>query len=155
MPCVARWPGKIPADSIFDKITSTMDLLPTAAHLAGAKLPKNKIDGKNIINVLTGKTRQSPYNEFYYYRTQKLEGVSDGRWKLIFGKLYDIVNDPGEKNDIAKQYPEKVKELTGKMELMKKKLGHGNQKGSEQRPAGWVENAKPISKGREGQPLAD
>ncbi|MHC4111867.1 MAG: hypothetical protein ACYSUY_12390 [Planctomycetota bacterium] len=33
-------------------------------------------------------------------------------------------------------------------EWMKKKLGHGNQEGSEQRPAGWVENAKPLSRDR-------
>jgi arylsulfatase A-like enzyme len=148
VPCVARWPGTIRAGSSFDKITSTMDLLPTAAYLAGEELPKKTIDGKNIIDILTGKTMHSPYEEFYYYRTQKLEGVSDGKWKLIHGQLYDIEADPEETHSLAKQYPEKVTELTEKIESMKAKLGHGNQEGSEQRPAGWVENAKPLSRDR-------
>jgi arylsulfatase A-like enzyme len=48
MPCVARWPGRIPAGSTSDQICTTMDLLPTLAKLAGAKLPDTTIDGHDL-----------------------------------------------------------------------------------------------------------
>ncbi len=47
-PTIAYWPGNIPAGTVCDEIAGTIDILPTLAHLAGAELPKNKIDGKNI-----------------------------------------------------------------------------------------------------------
>src|SRR5205809_1995710 len=47
-PFVARWPGKIPAASVCREPAMTIDFLPTLAKLAGAELPKNRIDGKDI-----------------------------------------------------------------------------------------------------------
>ena len=48
VPTIMRWPGKIPAGSVCKEVAAACDLLPTFAKLAGAELPKNKIDGKNI-----------------------------------------------------------------------------------------------------------
>ena len=45
MPCLMRWPGKIPAGRVSDELCSTVDLLPTLAALAGAALPAKAIDG--------------------------------------------------------------------------------------------------------------
>src|SRR5215208_3868293 len=48
VPFVARWPGKIPADSVCREPAMTIDVLPTVAKIIGAELPKRKIDGKDI-----------------------------------------------------------------------------------------------------------
>ncbi|MHC4354012.1 MAG: sulfatase family protein [Planctomycetota bacterium] len=54
-PCVMRWPGKIPAGGKCDELTSTLDLLPTLAKLAGTKAPDDRIiDGKDIWPLMAG-----------------------------------------------------------------------------------------------------
>ena len=56
VPCIARWPGKIPADSVCAELATTMDLLPTFAKLARADLPSRvAIDGKDIYPLLAGR----------------------------------------------------------------------------------------------------
>ncbi|MEE9370133.1 MAG: sulfatase, partial [Sedimentisphaerales bacterium] len=47
-PCIMRWPGKIPAGAVCSELSTAMDILPTFANLAGAKLPRKRIDGKDI-----------------------------------------------------------------------------------------------------------
>ena len=42
VPMIARWPGRIPADSTCSALASTMDFLPTFCALSEAKLSKNK-----------------------------------------------------------------------------------------------------------------
>ena len=86
MPCIARWPGKIPAGIVRDDVTTMMDILPTVAHLAGTHPPDDRvIDGFDILPILTNEPNaESPYDErgfFYYYREQ-LQAVRSGPWKL-------------------------------------------------------------------------
>ena len=65
VPCVVRWPGRIPAGTSSDAITSTLDVLPTLAHLAGANPPADrKIDGKNIWPILSGKAGPMAGHQF-------------------------------------------------------------------------------------------
>ncbi|MEQ2006904.1 MAG: sulfatase, partial [Limisphaerales bacterium] len=46
VPCLVRWPGTIPAGSASDELTSTLDLLPTFAALAGTRPPADRtLDG--------------------------------------------------------------------------------------------------------------
>ncbi|MHC4744518.1 MAG: sulfatase family protein [Planctomycetota bacterium] len=53
-PCIMRWPSKIPPGVVCNEIATTMDLLPTFAYLAGAKLPEGRaIDGKDIRPLMT------------------------------------------------------------------------------------------------------
>ncbi|MCP4711638.1 MAG: sulfatase, partial [Planctomycetes bacterium] len=50
VPCIMRWPGRIPQGTVCDKMAATIDLLPTLAAVTSAPLPKNKIDGVNILS---------------------------------------------------------------------------------------------------------
>ena len=60
VPLLARWPGKVPSGSESDALISQIDLLPTFAAVADAKLPENAvIDGVNQLPVLTGKSKDS------------------------------------------------------------------------------------------------
>ncbi|HEU5115934.1 MAG TPA: sulfatase, partial [Isosphaeraceae bacterium] len=85
VPCIARWPGRIPAGKSSDQLTTSMDLLPTFARLANVDLdPDRPIDGHDITPILTAKPEaRSPYDAFYYYAADRLDAVRSGRWKLF------------------------------------------------------------------------
>ncbi len=91
-PCIMRWPGKIPAGTVCDKMASTIDLFPTFAFLAGAKLPDHKIDGVNIWPLMAGVPGAEPRKEYaFYYPTRRgwqLQAVRKGKWKLHFPHPY-------------------------------------------------------------------
>ena len=80
-------------------------------------------------------------------------GISDNKWKLLINHkdgstaLYNLGNDIGEQHNVAEENPEKFAELFAGIKNMRKILGHGKLKGSEQRPAGWVEHPKPLVEG--------
>lgn len=152
VPCLVRWPGRVPAGRVSNQLLSTIDLLPTVANLCGSRLPKRKIDGLDASELITGKTDVSPRKEFwYYYRKNSLEAVRRGNWKLVFthpgrtyegqasghggfpGKapedhaisagLYDLRRDPGERYDVSAEYPEQVAALEKLAEAARTELG--------------------------------
>ena len=71
VPCLAWWPGKIPAGSVCKELATSMDLLPTFAELAGVEPPQDRvIDGKDIWSLLAAKEgAKTPHENFFYYRT--------------------------------------------------------------------------------------
>ena len=113
VPCVMRWPGQIPAGTTCSELVSTIDILPTMAHLTDSALPEQKIDGKNIFPIMTGETgAKSPHDLFYFYNGNKLESARSGQWKLRIIKdepfLYNLDDDIGETSNLAKGFPEVV-----------------------------------------------
>ena len=139
-PCIIRYPNKIAKGRSIDVPMMTIDILPTIAHLTGAHLPDNKIDGKNIWNVWTGKSKTSPHEAYYfYYHVNELHGIRYGKWKMYFphryrtlngregGKngqpadyeyltfdqieLYDLENDISETINVASKHPEIVAKI--------------------------------------------
>jgi arylsulfatase A len=129
VPCVAYAPGRIPAGRTIDAITTIMDVYPTFAGLAGARVSaKQVLDGKDIWPLLSGKPQAKiPHNEFFYFvRHGVLAGVRQGRWKLLkqMGKveLYDLTVDVGESNNLASKQPEIVKQLVARMEQFESKI---------------------------------
>jgi len=126
-PCIARWPGKIPAGAVCREVCGTIDLLPTFAGLVGAKVPMDRvIDGRDIRPLMFGRPgAKSPHKAFFYYRGNNLEAVRSGRWKLCRRKkteLYDLKADISEKHNVADEYPEIVKRLTDIMEDFDREL---------------------------------
>ena len=166
VPCVVRWPRKIPPNTKSSAITSTLDILPTFAAIAGAHPPKDRIiDGKNIWPILSGKNNNHPRDAFFYYQMDQLQAVRSGKWKLTlameskkrnWGKpegkkelaLYDLKNDIHEDNNVAESNPQIVKKLQSFAESARKDLGDLNLKGKGQREAGWVDIASPRLKGK-------
>ncbi|WP_442482329.1 sulfatase family protein [Aeoliella sp. SH292] len=152
VPCVARWPGKIPAGTKCDELTSTIDVLPTVAALIGAEVPSDRtIDGKNLWPLLTGEAdAQSPHESFYCYYDGELRAVRDRQWKLhlphqyrtldgraggtggatveysqarIGEELFDLKNDPGETANVAEKHPEIVERLREMAATARRDLG--------------------------------
>ena len=129
--CIVKYPGKIKPGSTSTKAWSTLDMLPTLAHLAGAKLPANPVDGKDVWELVSGKPGAKNPHEYYAFSTgPNFEAVmtGDGKWKMhlphgyrqvvkagndgaageyrqveIGLALYDIDNDPDEKQNVLEK----------------------------------------------------
>jgi arylsulfatase A-like enzyme len=95
-----------------------VDMYPTLAGLAGASLGKTKpLDGTDVWATIS-EGRPSPRTEIVYNVEPFRAGIRQGDWKLIWRtllpsavELYDIRQDPSEKNDMAAGNPEKVAAL--------------------------------------------
>lgn len=82
VPCIAHWPGKLPAGRTSDALAITADLFPTALAAAGIESPKNVVlDGRDLLPVLRGKSA-SPHEVIFSHGGDKISGVRDARWKL-------------------------------------------------------------------------
>lgn len=100
VPTIAWWPGKIAAGTATDEITSMMDVLPTFAGLAGAKLPERKIDGADLWPLLSSKGDiKGPHDVFYFFRGFKLEAVRSGPWKLQLAGADNPQKNAAKKGD--------------------------------------------------------
>ncbi len=138
VPCIMKWPGKIKPKSVSNKIASTIDFLPTIAAITNSELPKEKIDGVNILPLMLNDKNANPRDEFWYYYYSDLIAVRKNEWKLFFpckqrsyegmkpgadgypGKtwqrkidfeLYNLNKDVEEKFNVIDKYPEIVSEL--------------------------------------------
>lgn len=97
VPCLTRWPGKIPAGTVCDELAATIDVLPTVAHLINGTLPDHPIDGKNIWPLMTGAAdAKSPHDYYCYYWGNELQAIRSGDWKLHFPHAYrSLTGAPG------------------------------------------------------------
>ena len=101
VPCFIKWPGRFPAGTTLNGIVSHEDWLPTFAAIAGApdikerlleggvelngRTYRNHIDGYNLLDYLTGKTDQSPRNEFIYLNdAAEIVAIRVGDWKATY-----------------------------------------------------------------------
>ena len=131
LPCIVRWPGKVPAGRSSDAVFATIDFLPTFARLCGFEAPKDRrIDGIDQTDLLMGKT-ETGRKTFYFDRA----GIRFGKWKYLRAKahfygyareddrpeaeeLYNLKKDIGERENLAEKYPEilaKLRKLTEEM----------------------------------------
>lgn len=124
VPCIVRWPGKVPADRVSADLFATIDLLPTFANLCGFEVPNDRrIDGIDQTDLLLGIAQQGRPH-FYYHDA----GVRQGKWKFLKAdahfhnyaidddrlpndELYDLEADLGETKNLAQQFPERVARL--------------------------------------------
>jgi arylsulfatase len=101
VPTAIRWPGVIKPGTIFNDIFAHEDMLPTLLAAAGdanvkpallkgmkvADKPfKVHLDGYNITDALSGKSR-SPRQEFFYFNDDgSLVGLRYDQWKVVFAE---------------------------------------------------------------------
>src|SRR5262245_4619463 len=139
VPKIIRWPGKVPAGVIANGIVQHHDWLPTFLAMAGepdvveklkkggykanGKTFKNHIDGFNLLDYITGKTKESPRKIFFYFSDDgDVIAVRWENWKVVFleqrkagtlgvwlepftklraPKMYNLRTDPFEFADIT------------------------------------------------------
>lgn len=135
VPAIIRWPGTIKPNQVSASLATTMDLFPTLASIASAKLPADhQLDGYNILPMLKGE-KETIRELVYFYNQSNLYAIRKGAWKAHFTTkpsysqepalphdpplLYNLEKDPSEKYDVSKDHPEIIAML--KMEFEKHK----------------------------------
>ncbi|MEZ6045647.1 MAG: sulfatase [Planctomycetaceae bacterium] len=126
-PCIAWWPGTIPAGTSSAELGSTMDLYVTSIKLAGGTVPEDRpVDGYDLTPVIK-ENSAGPRDIMYYYRGQRLMAIRKGPWKAHFmtqaayGQrepvvenppvLYHLEIDPSEQHNVSADHPEVIAEL--------------------------------------------
>jgi arylsulfatase A-like enzyme len=135
VPFIVRWPGRA-KQGVSAALIDQVDLLSSLADLAGQQVPPDAApDSFNVLPALLGQSKQA--------RDHLVEHASAlslmvGEWKVIEPKrgaartagnetgnllqpqLYNLAQDPGEKNNLASQYPERVKAMLARLEQLRK-----------------------------------
>lgn len=109
VPAFVRWPGKINAGIITQQAAITMDWSQTILSLGGAKAYKEfPLDGINLLPVLTGEKKN--IERTLYWRTvqrMRQKAIREGNWKYLQDEqgeyLFNLISDPGEKNDVKEK----------------------------------------------------
>lgn len=117
VPLIVRWPGRVKPGKTTHRLTAAYDYMPTLAEVMGVKVPEGK-DGQSFLPTLMGKPQS---DRGYIVVNQAV--ISDG-WKLVSEKgqflLFNLRKDPGERDEVAAEFPEKVAELKA---IFKKEVG--------------------------------
>jgi arylsulfatase len=164
VPCIIRWPGKVPPASVCHEMAINFDFYPTIANLAGAEIPNDRvIDGKDISDLMMAKPQaKTPHEAFFYYTGNRLSAVRSGNWKLklrttlqeeteygkienpqtpIEPKLYNLLVDMGEQKSVLNDHPDVVKRLMSLAEQARQDPGDARRNvapGKNVRPVGHI-----------------
>jgi arylsulfatase len=132
-PLIVHWPDGISGrGELRRQVGHVIDLMPTCIELAGAKYPETykgheilPYEGISLVESFTSgdsgtddlRTRR------LYYEHQATRAVRSGDWKLVADRevnvepfimdweLYNLAEDRSETNNLAGEYPDKVREL--------------------------------------------
>ena len=120
VPCIVVWPAKLPAGTAYDLPLSTLDLVPTFVEAAGGNADSiDGLDGVNMVPYLDG-TKDNRPHQTLYWKMESRGAIRDGDWKLLRfpdrpAELFNVVDDPGEQQNLAGLHPELVKSLYRKL----------------------------------------
>jgi len=132
VPAILRAPGPVKPGRVWERPTISMDLMPTLLTLAGQPLPGG-LDGQDILPVIAGR---APDHTFLFWSFENQRSVRQGDWKLILNPpqfpgdpvpdkiwLSNLETDPGEKKNLAKEQPERVRDLLERLRAWEKEVG--------------------------------
>ncbi len=121
VPCFIRWPdGNYAKATDINKLTAHVDILPTLAELCRLKTPSGyHSDGVSLVQALNGDPEYLDDRTLIVDSQRKevpeqwrLSSVMSGNWRLVNGKeLYNLEIDPGQRNNVAIEHPDKVMRL--------------------------------------------
>lgn len=146
----ANWPGRIKPQDVSGLIHA-VDMYPTFAALAGAPTAQSKpLDGVNVWDTIaTG--APSPRTEIIYNIEPFRGAVRQGDWKLIWRTmlpssvdLYNLAEDPSEKDNLAEAHPEKVAALKQRLDTLSKEAA---------KPLFLIDQFKVVMKNMKGEPV--
>lgn len=137
VPLVIRWPGRIKGGSKSEEPVINLDFYPTLMDMIGGSEAPDDLDGISLWPLLSGKTHALKRGSLYFhfpiylqayqagyddgrdplFRTRPGSVIRDGDWKLHYYyeddgvELYNLSDDPGERNNLANINPNKSEEL--------------------------------------------
>ncbi len=131
VPWIIQWKGHVAGGRVDDRPVIQLDILPTALAAAGVSTrPEWSLDGVNLLPYLNGEQTGSPHQSLFWRFGQQI-ALRSGDWKLVKApgggtgqgerggkastaeaQLYNLKQDIGEKDNLAKKEPQKLKELS-------------------------------------------
>jgi arylsulfatase A-like enzyme len=124
VPFFMRWDGKIEPGQSTDRIAAHIDILPTLAALAKAKLPKDQVEGRSILPLIENPNADWKDRYLYTHKGRWKTGAdpNDSQWQNFAvrnqrfrfvnnNSLYDMQKDPGQKQNVIDAHPEVVKKM--------------------------------------------
>ncbi|HIG80383.1 MAG TPA: N-acetylgalactosamine-6-sulfatase [Verrucomicrobiales bacterium] len=132
VPCIIRWPGKIPAATTSNEFLTSLEIFPMLRVATGAAMPANiTLDGFDMLPVLQGK-KKSPRKEMFWQRRLD-KGARVGHWKWVESSrgngLFDLRTDLSEKRDLSKAKPEILKIMKARFANWKKEMNAAEPRG--------------------------
>ena len=114
-PCFVRWPGRIRPGKEIPEIAGAIDLLPTLIQMAGIEdKPERPLDGTSLVPLLKTDDAEWPDRLLFSYRKSAVS-VRSQRFRLdADGQLFDIRNDPGQRQNVAAKFPDEARRLSKK-----------------------------------------
>lgn len=146
VPGIVRWPGRIKPGSVSGVPVSGVDVLPTLCELAGAPLPDRPLDGVSVAPLFSGRAPQRTkplYWQYLWVQNGPQVALRDGPWKVLARieaprprggnltadvisairqaplagfELYQIEDDPAEKNELGAREPERLARMKAALE---------------------------------------
>jgi arylsulfatase len=123
-PFLVRWDGHVKAGHDVDTVTAHIDVMPTLAELAGAKLPDEQVEGRSLVPLMVnpqvpwpdrflithvGRWPVDADPEKYKYRGF---AVRNQRYRLVNQtSLFDMEADPGQTTNVIDRHPEVAKAM--------------------------------------------
>ena len=125
VPAAISWPAQLKAGEVRDQLAVNADWMPTLAELCDIDLDTKELDGKSLVPVINDKNLESLHSKGFCWQFQNHWVARKGDWKLlgnpsIHGEkfsaedslfLVNLKTDPGERTNLAKEFPDMVKEL--------------------------------------------
>lgn len=152
VPMFFHWPNQVPAGQRFDYPVSALDFYPTFARLAGATIPAGKkLDGKDIWGDFMG--GRDPHQGGMIYALRYRGAHCDvagrsGQWKVTKmnnapWKLFDVGKDIGESRDLSAQFPDRLKQMVGEVEIWSQSHVRPRWFDNEKAEEDWDKNGMP------------
>ena len=122
VPFVAMWPARIPQGIVSGHLCGLNDFMASICDLTGQPLPEST-DGLSYLPTLLNQPKRQIPTPYRYSRWRDRQAIRVGDWKLIATtgnkapqktkplELYNLSNDPAEKNNRIHEFPEKVEQL--------------------------------------------
>ncbi|TWT51709.1 Arylsulfatase [Thalassoglobus neptunius] len=149
VPAIAWWPGKVPAGTSSDVPIISIDVAPTLLDIADVDVDTS-FDGVSFRKVITEQGSLPPRPLFWASLSNsgsRSEAMRSGDWKLVVKhpkaspgsfenpkpELYHLKNDPGESNDLSREYPERVEQML----IQLRSWYDETQENATSQPGGW------------------
>lgn len=135
VPMIVKWPGQGKKGAVCNEPVISTDFYPTILAMAGLpSLPRQHMDGVSLAPALKGEpfARGAIYWHFPHYSNHGMQSpggaIRLGDFKLLeyyennTVQLFNLKEDPGERNDLAKMNPEKAAELLARLQTWRKEV---------------------------------
>lgn len=129
IPMIMKYEGIIPPGTVYERQVALFDVFTTALNLCGIQwIPTRKLDGIDLVEKVQHPEDFS--HEYLYWRTDYNKTIRSEAWKLIWNErddqhfLFNLSKSNAEKDNVAEEFPEVVKNLKEKFREWEKEMAN-------------------------------